>query len=329
MQKTMNMRALRLNSFESLPEVEQQPTPEPGAGKHLIRVEACGLNFADLMMISGRYQETPEPPFTLGLEYSGIIERSGPGAKVFARGDRVAVFAGQGGLAEFALAPADRMIAIPDSMPASVAAGFQVAYGTSHTALEDRARLAPGETLLVLGAAGGVGLTAVEIGKAMGARVIAVARGPEKCAVAKAAGADITLDAGEDIRARVKELGGADVVYDPVGGDAFAAAFRATKPGGRILVIGFASGTVPPIPANHLMVKNISVIGHYWGGYLGYRDDVLRQSLATLCDWYEKGRLSPHISHCLPLERANEGLALLRDRKATGKVVITMDQSRA
>ena len=204
------------------------------------------------------------------------------------------------------------------------AAGFQVAYGTSHVALNHKAKLLPGETLLVLGAAGGVGLTAVEIGKAMGARVIACARGREKLDAAEAAGADHLLDSDTaDIREEVKALGGADVVYDPVGGDQFTAAFRATNPGGRIVVIGFASGTVPPIPANHLMVKNIDILGLNWGGYLQFAPEVLDDSLATLFGWYAEGRLRPHVSHVLPLDRVDEGLDLLRRRKTTGKVVIT------
>jgi NADPH2:quinone reductase len=206
-------------------------------------------------------------------------------------------------------------------MPDAEAAGFLVAYGTSHVALAWRAGLRPGETLLVLGAAGGVGLTAVELGKLMGARVIAVARG-DKLAAARAAGADHVLDAAADIRAEVKALGGADVVYDPVGGAAFDAALRAARPGARLLPLGFASGDVPQIPANILLVKNLTVIGLYWGAYAAMAPEVLAASFATLFAWYEAGRLRPHVSHVLPLEDANAGLDLLRGRKATGKVVV-------
>jgi NADPH2:quinone reductase len=213
-------------------------------------------------------------------------------------------------------------------MPLEDAAAFQITYGTSHVALDHKARLQPGETLLVLGAAGGVGLTAVEIGKRMGARVIACARGAEKLAVAKAAGADHLIDSDtDDIRIAVKALGGADVVYDPIGGDQFEAAFRATNPDGRILVIGFASGQVPPIPANHLLVKNISVLGLYWGGYLKFRPEVLTDSLSTLFRWYEAGGLRPHISHMFTLEKADEALATLRERKSTGKVVVRIAET--
>ncbi len=206
------------------------------------------------------------------------------------------------------------------------AAAFQVAYGTSHLALDRRARLQPNETLLVLGAAGGVGLTAVEIGKRMGARVIACARGEDKLAAAKTAGADHLIDSdGANLRDQIKALGGADVVYDPIGGEAFSAALRATNPEGRILTIGYASGTIPQISANLLLVKNISVIGLYWGAYLKFNRKVLTDSLRTLFSWFEEGRLTPHISHRFPLDRAEEAMATLRDRKSTGKVVVTTD----
>jgi NADPH2:quinone reductase len=234
------------------------------------------------------------------------------------------VFAGHGGLAEHGCFPAARAVILPDGMSFTDAAAFQIAYGTSHVALDHRARLQPGETLLVLGAAGGVGLTAVEIGKLMGARVIACARGREKLDVARKAGADHLIDARtEDIRAVCKDLGGVDVVYDPVGGDQFKAAFRACNPEARILTIGFASGEVPQIPANHLLVKNLAVMGLYWGGYLKFRPEVVTDSLRTLFDWHAAGRIKPHVSHILPLDRADEALELLRSRKSTGKVVVT------
>ncbi|PIE08713.1 MAG: zinc-binding dehydrogenase [Rhodobacterales bacterium] len=301
------------------------PTPRPGPGELRVKVAACGLNFADLLMAEGRYQDTPEPPFTLGLEFAGVVAEHGPGVGAPATGTRVAAVTGQGGLAESAVVPAERLVAIPEGMSFVEAAGFQVAYGTSHLGLAGRARLAPGETLLVLGAAGGVGLTAVELGKLLGARVIAVARGAEKLRVCRAAGADHLIDSeAGDLRAAVKALGGADVVYDPVGGDLFREAFRATKPGGRILVVGFASGEVPQIPANHLMVKNIDVQGFYWGGYAAFRPGALTDSLGELFRWYGEGRLRPHVSHVLPFDRVEEAYALLRNRKSTGKVVVTM-----
>jgi NADPH2:quinone reductase len=216
------------------------------------------------------------------------------------------------------------MIPIPDAMPFEEAAGFLVAYGTSHLALGHRARLQKGERLLVLGAAGGVGLTAVEIGARMGAEVIACARGAAKLEVARAAGASHLIDSEtQDIRAEVKALGGADVVYDAVGGDQFKAALRATNPGGRLIPIGFASGEVPQIPANILLVKNLDVIGLYWGGYMAFAPEILTASLAELFAMYEAGGLKPHIGATYPLDQTADAMALLKSRKSTGKVVVT------
>ncbi|MEX0307221.1 MAG: NADPH:quinone oxidoreductase family protein [Ruegeria sp.] len=287
-----------------------------------IAIRACGLNFADLLMQKGTYQDTPDTPFTLGMEIAGIVVEIGNNVTNLKLGDRVAVYSGQGGLAESGVFDADRAVPLPETMSFEDAAAIQIAYGTSHIALEHRARLQPGETLLVTGAAGGVGLTAVEIGKLMGATVIAQARGQDKLAVAKNAGADHLIDADEDLRARVRALGGADVVYDVIGGDVFKAAFGATNPEGRLLPIGFAGGEVPQIPANHLLVKNLSVIGVYIGGYLKFRPAIVRDSFSTLFRWHSERQIKPHISHVLPLQDAAKGLELLRDRKSTGKVVI-------
>lgn len=317
------MRAFQVSDFGTAPQVTEVPAPAPAAGQVLLQIEACGLNFADLLMAKGTYQDTPAPPFTLGMEVCGTVLAHGPDVTSPPIGTRVAVFGGQGGLAEQGVFPAALCRAVPDAMPSAQAAGFQVAYGTSHLALTRRARLQPGETLLVLGAAGGVGLTAVEIGRAMGAKVIAVARGQAKLDVARAAGADHCIDAGADVKAAVKALGGADVVYDPVGGDLFKAALGACNREARVLTIGFASGTVPQIPANIILVKNITVIGFYWGGYLAFNPAALTDSLGELMDWYAAGRLSPHISHTLPLDRAQEALDLMESRASTGKVVVT------
>lgn len=319
------MRAYQITSHDSPPSLADLPVPEPKSGQLRVRIHACGLNFADLLMQKGTYQDTPPLPFVGGMEIAGIVDALGPDTDGPAPGTRVAVFAGQGGLAEYGCFDARRAVPLPDDMPFEDAAAFMVAYGTSHVALDYRARLQPGETLLVLGAAGGVGLTAVEIGKLMGANVIACARGEDKLAVARAAGADHLLDATTaDIRAEVKALGGADVVYDPVGGEQWKAAFRACNPDARLLPIGFASGDVPRIPANHLLVKNLTVIGLYWGGYLAFKPSVITESLATLLDWYAEGRIKPHVSHALPLEHTAEAMELLRSRKSTGKVVVTM-----
>ncbi|WP_299925918.1 NADPH:quinone oxidoreductase family protein [uncultured Pelagimonas sp.] len=317
------MRAYRLTSHESPPTLLNCATPTPKPQELCLQIAACGLNFADLLMMKGTYQETPPLPFTLGMEVSGVVTAIGSGVTGFEPGDRVAVFGGQGGLAEYGCFDANRAVKLPDTMGWTDAAALQIAYGTSHVALDHRARLQPGETLLVLGAAGGVGLTAVEIGKLMGARVIACARGADKLQAAKSAGADHLIDAKtEDIRDVMKSLGGADVVYDPVGGDQFTAAFRSCNPEARILTIGFASGDVPQIKANHLLVKNISVLGLYWGGYLSFRPDVLTTSLSQLMDWHGQGKIKPHVSNTFPLEQAADGLEMLRTRKSTGKVVI-------
>ncbi len=319
------MRAYTVSSHDAKPALIETDRPEAGAGQILVKIEACGLNFADLLMIKGTYQETPQLPFVLGMEVAGTVADVGDGVEELAVGDRIAVFGGQGGLAEYGVFDAARAVKLPTEMDYVNAAAFQVAYGTSHLALDHRARMQPGETLLVLGAAGGVGLTAVEIGKVMGAKVVACARGAEKLETAKAAGADHLIDAStQDIRTEMKALGGADVVYDPVGGDQFIAAFRACNPEARVLPIGFASGDVPQIKANHLLVKNITVMGLYWGGYLAFNPKALTDSLSTLMQWFCEGKITPHVSHVLPLEQAAEGLELLATRKSTGKVVITL-----
>lgn len=316
------MLAYRITTEGAAPHLCRIDISEPGPTQIGVEIKACGLNFADLLTQKGTYQDIPQTPFTMGMELSGIVTTTGDSVNNLKPGDRVAVFSGQGGLAEFGVFEADRAIRIPDAMSFEDAAALQIAYVTSHMALDHRARMQPGETLLVTGAAGGVGLTAVEIGKLMGATVIAHARGRDKLEVARAAGADHLIDDSEDLRTRVKELGGADVVYDAVGGPAFKAAFRACNPEARLLPIGFASGEVPQIPANHLLVKNLTVIGYYIGGYMKFRPDLVRRSLAQLIDWYSNGLLSPHVSHILPLTDVAEGMELLRSRKSTGKVVI-------
>ncbi len=318
------MQALVVTEWGSMPDLVDQPERDPAPGEISVRIEACGLNFADLLMVEGTYQEKPDLPFIPGMELAGTVRAAGEGVDL-APGARVAIVAGRGGLAEMGCFPAKSAVCIHDSLSSVEAAGFQVAYGTSHVALAHRARLKPGETLLVLGAAGGVGLTAVEIGRLMGARVIAVARGADRLAVAEKAGAHHLIDsATADLRAELKALGGVDVVYDPVGGTGFDAAFRAVRPEGRIVVIGFASGDVPQIKANHLLVKNIDVMGFYWGGYRAFRPEVIADSMKTLLAWHSEGKLHPHVSHTFPLAQANEALELLRSRKATGKIVVTM-----
>lgn len=317
------MRAWEIAELGGPSVLTERAVPTPMPGEVRLQIHACGLNFADLLMAEGRYQDRPALPFIPGLECAGVVEALGPGVTAPAIGTRVAVYGGQGGLAEYGCFPADQLVPIPDSMSMAEAAGFLIAYGTSHLALTHKARLQPGETLFVLGAAGGVGLTAVEVGKRLGARVIASARGAEKLAVAQAAGADAVIDSeAPDLKDRLRALGGVDVCYDPVGGAAFDTTLRAMRPDGRMLAIGFASGTVPQVPANLLLVKNVSVMGFWWGGYRTFAPDLLRDSLAALMAWHAKARLRLHVSHILPLAEASEGLALLRNRAAVGKVVI-------
>lgn len=320
------MKALQVSEVGTPPTLGEVDRRDPGPGEVMIRIAACGLNFADLLMLQGKYQDTPEPPFTPGMEVAGTVEALGAGVTKPAVGSRVAVFAGHGGLAEYGTFDAARCVPIPGAMPFEEAAAFLVAYGTSHLALTRRARLQAGERLLVLGASGGVGLTAVELGAAMGAKVVAVARGADKLEAARAAGAHHLLDARTaDIRAEVKAMGGADVIYDAVGGDLFRQALRATNPEGRILVIGFASGDVPEIPANHLLVKNVDVIGFYWGGYMRFAPGALTQGLADLMKMYRENRLRPHVGATLPLSRSAEALELLKNRSVAGKIVVTVD----
>lgn len=318
------MRAYQVVSYDKNPELVKTNSPTPVNGEILLEISACGLNFGDLLMAKGQYQEKPDLPFTLGMEVAGTIREVGEGVEGFEPGMRVLVGGGSGGLADFGTFPSTKAIRIPDSMSFTDAAAFQVAYGTSHVGLDYRARLQPGENLLVLGAAGGVGMTAIEIGKLMGAKVIACARGKEKLEVCKSAGADVLIDSEtDDLREAVKAAGGADVIYDPVGGDQFRAAMRATNPEARILVVGFASGDIPQIPANHLLVKNLNIMGYYWGGYNRFKPEVLTNSMATLIRWYDEGKLKPHVGATLPLEQAGDAYELMRSRKSTGKVVVT------
>lgn len=317
------MRVWRVFSLNGTPELAQAPVPVPAPGESLVRVRAVGLNFADLLMIEGKYQVRPNLPFVPGMEFSGVIQASGPGTESLPPGTRVLGTCAGGALADFLCLPASSLVPIPDAMSHDEAAGFPIAYGTSHLALTYKARLQPGETLFVTGAAGGVGLTAVELGKLLGARVIASARGPDRLAVARAAGADVLIDSdAPDLKQALRAAGGVDVVYDTVGGPAFDAALRATRPDGRLLAIGFASGQVPQIPANLLLVKNLTVSGLWYGGYQAQAPDLVARGMTDLLSLRAAGRIRPHISHVLPFEALAGGLALLRDRKATGKVVV-------
>lgn len=317
------MKAYAVEAPGGDPRVVEMPDPIPGDGEVSLRVVACGLNFADLLMAAGSYQEAPEPPFALGMEIAGVVEAAGPGVAGLAPGDRVFAFPGRGGLAERAAIDASRCLRMPNGLSMVQAAAMQVSYGTSDLAL-DRARLASGETILVLGAAGGVGLTAVELAARRGATVIACARGEAKRAAALRAGARHAIDAEDDLRGAVRGLGGADVVFDPVGGALGEAAFRTLRPLGRHVVIGFAAGGPPTLKANHLLVKNVDVVGVYWGGYARFAPERLVEGLRRIAEAVAAGELSPRVDAVLPLERAGEGMALLRERRATGKVVVEL-----
>ena len=322
------MRAWLVPSFGAEPTLGATVDPIPAKGEIIVRVEAVGLNFADMLSIDGKYQVRQAPPFIPGMELAGVVEVLGPDVDGPARGTRVLATCATGALAERISLPAARLTPLPDAISFAEAAGFPIAYGTSHLALTHKARLQPGETLFVTGAAGGVGLTAVEIGKRLGARVIASARGAERLAIARAAGADLLIDSdAPGLKDALKAEGGVDVVYDAVGGPAFDAALRACKPDGRLLTIGFASGEVPQVPANLLLVKNLTVIGFWYGGYETLAPQLVADSLTQLLQWRAQGQLRPHVSHVLPFEAFPEGLALLRDRKATGKVVIRVGQA--
>ncbi len=323
---TMNKTATayRVTAFDLAPQLQELRLEPPDADQVQVKIHAAALNFADTLMCAGTYQDTPTPPFTLGLELAGEVTALGKDVTGLTIGQRVAVFSGQGGLATYGNFAASRCVPIPDSLGYDAAAALQIAYGTSHMALSYKARLMPGERLVVTGAAGGVGLTAVEIGKRMGAEVIAIARGTDKLAIAQKAGADHLIDAeADDIRDQIKALGGADVVYDAVGGALYEACFRATNPDGRILLIGFAGGGLPQIKPNHMLVKNITVIGFYWGAYLGFKPAPFLASLSQLFDWAARGEITPHISNRLPLSQVDDAMDLIRSRQATGKVIVT------
>ncbi|MCM0020805.1 MAG: NADPH:quinone oxidoreductase family protein [Tagaea sp.] len=305
------------------------PVPEPGPGQVRIRVKAAGVNFADTLMVRGTYQARPPLPFVPGMELAGQIDALGAGVKGFAVRQRVLATVEHGAFAEFALARAADCAPLPGAMDDATAACFPIAYGTAHAALEWRAGLRRGETLLVLGAAGGVGLAAVEIGKAMGARVIAAAGGAERGALALSRGAETAIDyKREDLREAIKKLtggAGVDVVFDPVGGDVSDAALRCLGWEGRLIVVGFAAGRIPQIPANLLLIKNVAAIGLFWGAYRARNPDKLAASLDALLTWWDEGALKPLVSARFKLAQAGEALQRLAKRQARGKTAIEID----
>jgi len=296
-----------------------------------IGVHACGVNFPDTLIIQDKYQFKPPLPFTPGGEVAGEVIEVGSEVTRVKVGDRVIAMVGWGGFAEELVVEAERMMPVPRGMDLVTAAGFTMTYGTSYHALEQRARLCPGETLLVLGAAGGVGLAAVELGRLMGARVIAAASNAEKLALCREYGADETVNYdAEPLKDRVKELTGghgADVIYDAVGGDYFDQAMRCINWNGRLLVVGFASGRIPQLSVNLVLLKGCSVVGVFWGAFTGREPEANARNLDTLGQWYEQGKLKPYVCKTYPLERVGEALNDILERRAKGKIVLTTERA--
>ncbi|WP_216327705.1 NADPH:quinone oxidoreductase family protein [Deinococcus aestuarii] len=323
------MRALICDHFDE-PEaltVREIPDPTPGPGQIVLDVEAAGVNYPDALMVQGLYQVKPPFPFTPGAEAAGVVSAVGEGVQGIQPGQRVVAFTGTGAFAEKLLAPANAVMPLPEGMDAAVAASLPLAYGTSMHALADRAQLQAGETLLVLGAAGGVGLAAVMIGKALGARVIAAASTDEKLALARDHGADETLNyVSEDLRGGLKTLTGGqgpDVIFDPVGGDLAEPAFRSVGWGGRYLVVGFAGGDIPRLPLNLPLLKGASLVGVFWGEFARRDPRGNARNLARLAGWVGDGTIRPLVSERYSLDRTPGALRALLDRRVTGKVVVT------
>jgi NADPH2:quinone reductase len=306
---------------------EDLPSPAAGAGEVVVSVKAASLNFPDVLIIQNKYQFKPPLPFSPGSEMSGVVKEVGAGVKGFKPGDRVIAFTTYGAFAEEVKVESARLVPIPEGMDYESAAAFLLTYGTSDHALRDRGALKAGETLLVLGAAGGVGLAAIEIGKALGARVIACASSAEKLEACKQHGADAGINyATEDMRERIKDLTagkGVDVVYDAVGGPYTEPALRSLAWRGRLLVVGFAAGEIPKIPLNLTLLKGCSIVGVFWGDFARREPQQLAGSIGQLGKWFREGKLKPHVSQTFPLAQAAEALKLMAARKVTGKVVLT------
>jgi NADPH:quinone reductase len=306
--------------------VREAPEPSAGAGQLLVDVRAAGCNFFDILLVQGRYQVKPPLPFVPGAEIAGVVREVGPGADAFSPGDRVLASIPIGGFAERAAVPASLAHRMPDAMSFEEGAAFPIVYPTSYAALHYRAGLRAGETLLVHAAAGGVGLAAVQIGKAMGARVIATAGGHAKLHVAHEAGADVLIDySEEDFVERVLEFTGgrgADVIYESVGGDVFDRSLKCIAWNGRLLVIGFAGGTIPSVKANRILLKNIAVVGLHWGAYARHEPERVPETFAALFELYREKKIRPVIFDTYPLDRVGEALGALGSRKTYGKVVI-------
>ncbi|MGH8705156.1 MAG: NADPH:quinone oxidoreductase family protein [Burkholderiales bacterium] len=308
--------------------VEELPSPSPGAGEVVVSVRAASVNFPDVLIIQNKYQFKPPLPFSPGSELAGVVKEIGAGVSNVKPGERVIAFTTYGAFAEEVKVEAIRLVPIPQGMEFNSAAAFLLTYGTSDHALRDRGALQAGETLLVLGAAGGVGIAAIEIGKALGARVIACASSEEKLEVCRQHGADATINyAAEDLRERIKELTGGrgvDVVYDAVGGPYTEPALRSTAWRGRLLVVGFAAGEIPKIPLNLALLKGCAIVGVFWGDWARREPQAFAKSLHQLGAWFREGKLKPHVSATFPLAQAAEALKLMAARKVKGKVVLTV-----
>ncbi|WP_334041353.1 NADPH:quinone oxidoreductase family protein [Burkholderia ambifaria] len=325
------MKALMCTAFGPIDRlrIDDVAIPEPAAGQVRIRVKAASLNFPDALIVQGLYQVKPALPFSPGAEFAGVIDAVGDGVSAWQPGDEVVAFTGHGGFAEQCVADVHQIAALPPGMTFEQGAALVLAYGTSLHALQQRARLQQGETLLVLGAAGGVGLAAIEIAKALGARVIAAASSADKLALCRAAGADDTIDyATEDLRRRVDELTGgrgADVVYDPVGGAYSEAALRATAWRGRFLVVGFAAGEIPKIALNLALLKERDILGVFWGDAVRRDPAEHMVNMRQLAQWFAAGKVRPAITERVPLSGAADAIARMANRQVKGKVVILPD----
>ena len=307
--------------------IEELPSPRAGPGEAVISVKAASVNFPDVLIIQNKYQFKPPLPFSPGSELAGVVKEVGAGVAGFKPGDKVIAFTTYGAFAEEVKTEAARLLPLPEGMDFVAGAAFLLTYATSDHALRDRGALRAGETLLVLGAAGGVGLAAIEIGKALGARVIACASSEDKLAVCREHGADATINyATEDLRERIKALTdgrGVDVVYDPVGGPYSEPAFRSLAWRGRLLVVGFAAGDIPKLPLNLPLLKGASVVGVFWGDFARREPKQFADSVRQLGEWYRQGKLRPHVSQTFPLEKAADALNLMAARQVKGKVVLT------
>jgi NADPH2:quinone reductase len=306
--------------------IEEREPLHPGKGQVVVSVKACGVNFPDTLIIQGKYQFKPEMPFSPGSEVAGAVKEVGEGVQGFKAGDHVIAFTGWGGFAEEVVVDAVKLIPMPPGLDFTIASAFVLAYGTAHHALKDRAQLQPGETLLVLGAAGGVGLAAIEIGKQLGATVIAAASSEEKLETCRQHGASETINyTAQDLRERIRQITGGrgvDVVFDPVGGDFTEPALRSMAWKGRYLVVGFAAGDIPRIPLNLTLLKGCAIVGVFWGAFTEREPQHNAENLRELLTWLSEGKLRPHISATYPLERAANALYDMMNRKVQGKVVL-------